>query len=148
MVRMMFPDFLDDMESYESCRRYWEELVRSVADSVDRTDEWQPWISRYYADGVTPIELAENPITDGRSQKMNRAFKVLQHPPVEEELELVAWLTPYEEEYPDFPEELTLTMSLSEESAELARILLRKWMTPSTAYDEMKTFIRDSGAGG
>jgi len=148
MVRMMFPDFLDDMQSYEACRRYWEELVQNVAASVDPTDAWLPWISRHYADGVTPIELSENPIADGRSQKMNRAFKVLQHPPVEDELELVAWLTPYEEEYPDFPEELTMKMSLSDESGELSRTLLREWMTPSTTYDDMKTFIRLSGAGG
>jgi hypothetical protein len=33
---------------------------------------------------------------------------------------------------------------LSEESAQLARMLLLRWMTPETTVDDMNSFIRDN----
>ena len=148
MVRMLFADFLDNAQSYEACRNYWNGLVQDVAESLGQGGDWESWISPYYADGKTLMALEDNPIADRRSQSRKRAFRVLQHPPLDDELELVAWLTPYEEEYPDIPEELVLNMSLSDVSADLARTLLRKWMSPETTFAAMKAFIREKRAGG
>ena len=105
--------------------------------------EWQPWIPRHYADG-TPFELDGNPIYDRCSQRPNRAFRIIQHRPIGNELEIVAWLKSYEEEYVDLPgDELVINLSLPLESAQLAQVLLRKWMTPTTTKEEMQSFIRE-----
>jgi hypothetical protein len=37
-----------------------------------------------------------------------------------------------------------LNLSLSEESAAIARTLLRKWMSPATTPDEMTEFIQNN----
>ncbi|HSH82302.1 MAG TPA: hypothetical protein VLA19_27560 [Herpetosiphonaceae bacterium] len=143
MVRKLFEDFLDSAEQYEACELYWEQLVRDIAESLGQTREWQRWIPRHYADG-TPFERDGNPIFDGRSQELNRAFRIIQHPAVGNDLEITAWLKSYEEEYADLPaDELVINLSLSEESAQLTQALLRKWMTPTTTTEEMQSFIRE-----
>lgn len=142
MTQRLFANFLDSAEQYKASERYWEQLARDVANSLGQVD-WQRWIPRHNPDG-TPVERDGNPIFDGRSQELNRAFRVIQHPPVGDELELVAWLQSYEEEYADLPRaELIINLSLSEESAQLANTLLRKWMTPTTTKDEMQVFLRE-----
>lgn len=144
MVHRIFDDFLDNSERYEACERYWEQLVSTIAESLGQTGEWQRWIPLHYADG-TPFELDGNPIIDGRSQALNRAFRIIQHRAVGDELEIAAWVKSYEEEYSDLPrEELVINLNLSKESEQIARALLLKWMTPTTSKDEMQLFIRDS----
>jgi len=141
MVHKLYVDFLSSPEQYEACELYWEKLVKDIAASLGQTGEWQPWLQRYYGDGITPMEKDGNPIFDGRSQKLNRAFRIIQQPAISDELEIVAWLN-HEEEYTELPrDEMVLNLSLSQESAALARTLLRYWMTPTTSKDEMESFI-------
>jgi len=143
MVQKLYQDFLESPDRYRACETYWEQLVDDVSKSLNQQGEWKRWIPRHFADG-SPFEMDGNPIFDGRSQKLSRAFRIMQHPPVGDEIEIAAWLKAYEEEFADLPrEELVLNLSLSEESAQLARELLGKWMKTSTTVDEMNQFIRE-----
>jgi hypothetical protein len=144
MVHKLFENFLDNTDSYEACERYWEKLIHDITHSLGQTDEWPRWIPQCYANG-TPMELDGNPIFDGRSQYLNRAFRIIQHEAVGEEIEIAAWLKNYEEEYTELPrDELVINLSLSQESAQAAQSLLLKWMTPTTTVDEMQAFIYNS----
>ena len=144
MVHTLFEDFLENEERFQACRDYWEELVEDVARSLGQAGEWKPWISR-----PPSIDLDLLAIFDGCSDKLERAFRVLQYPSGEDKVQIAAWVKSYEDpEYTDtvFPRvgELFINVSLSEESAQLARILLRRWMTPTTTIDDMESFIRDN----
>jgi hypothetical protein len=104
------------------------------------------------ADGVTPIDEPGNPIFDGCSQAEGRAFRVIQHLPAPEGPEIVAWTKIYdlEGEPTLLPEsELVLALSLSDESARLARALLQAWMRPDTTPSAMEPVIAAllSGSG-
>jgi hypothetical protein len=91
-----------------------------------------------------PLEKEGNPIHDGRSKRMSRAFRIIQWAPKAYEPELAAWVKSYEEEFVELPRhELVINLSLSEESARLSEELLRKWMMPETTPAEMEQFIRD-----
>lgn len=141
MTHKLFEDFLNDPGEYEACELFWKQLVQDVAESLGQTGEWQPWIPRYYGDGITPMEQDGNPIFDGRSQKLNRAFRIIQQPTVSDEVEIAAWLN-HEEEYIELPrDEMVINLCLSQEAAELARTLLRYWMTPTTSKEDMESFI-------
>jgi hypothetical protein len=62
-----------------------------------------------------------------------------------DEVQIAAWLKSYEEEYEELPrDELVIGLSLSEESAQLARDLLLQWMTLTTTSEAMQSFIRDN----
>lgn len=143
MVHKLFEDFIDNAEMYKACEQYWERLVRDVEESLNQTGEWERWLIRQYPDG-TPVEMNGNPIYDGRSRQINRAFRVLQHRPVSDDLEIAAWLERNGEGYPEIPSaELVFNLSLSEESGQMARRLLSMWMTPNITAEEMRQFIRE-----
>lgn len=144
MIHKLFESFLDNAAQYRACEEYWEALVSSITSVLGQAHEWRRWIPQQYADGM-PMESDGNPIFDGRSERLDRAFRIIQHLPVGDDLEITAWLKSYEAEYSDLPRhELVLNLSLSEESANLARILLQKWMLAETTPDEMKNFICDN----
>ncbi len=143
VTQKLFESFLEDPEQYRASEQYWETLVWEVAKSMNQTDEWHQWIPRQYADG-TPMERDGNPIFDGRSEALNRAFRIMQHRPVGEDTEIAAWLESYEPEYTDLPrDELVINLSLSQESADLVRQLLQRWMRAETTPEEMTRFIHE-----
>lgn len=146
MVHKLFENFLDSAEMYEACTRYWNRLIHDIEDSLGQNGEWQHWILDRYPDGER-VEMDGNPIYDGRSRKLDRAIRIVQHRSAGGDPEIVAWVEKHEEEYyelSEFPRtELVLNLSLSEESGQIARQLLRMWMTPTTTAEDMKRFIRE-----
>jgi hypothetical protein len=140
----LFPDFLENAASYEAAVAFWDRLVSDIERSLGQADEWGRWIPVRYADGVTPIDEPGNPIFDGYSQALGRAFRIIQHPPVSEGVEIAAWTKTYGSEaeptlLPD--SELVLNLSLSDESARIAQTLLRTWMKPDTTPSAMEAVI-------
>jgi len=142
MTHKMFEKFLEDVEQYAACERYWEQLGQEIAESLGQTSEWQQWIPRQSPNG-TPYEKDGNPIYDARSERLDRAFRIIQYSPVSDEVEIAAWLKSYEEfEYRDVPgNELVINLSLSQESAQLAKALIYKWMIPDTTQSDMRSLI-------
>ncbi|MGH2732252.1 MAG: hypothetical protein ACRDJG_04835 [Actinomycetota bacterium] len=141
MVHRLYEHFLENPDEYRASENYWANLARDVARDL-QVEEWRPWwIPRSYADG-TPFEHDGNPIFDARSERLGRAFTVIQHAPTSNEIEIAAWLKHYPEEYVELPRyELVINLSLSEESAAKAEELLRKWMLPQTTVREMKELL-------
>lgn len=148
MTNKLFENFLDCPAAYEAAERFWADLVENVTRELGQTGEWPRWIDLHYADG-TRMEKDGNPIYDGRSQRLDRGFVVIQHTPVGDDVELAAWLKHYDEEFETLPrDELVINTSLSTESAALARRLLREWMTPTTTPSKMLDLIHAVGASG
>jgi hypothetical protein len=141
MIHRMREHFLERAEDYDASVQNWTTLVERIADSLGQRGEWPPWIPRTSPNGA-PLERDGNPIYDGRSAPLDRAFRIIQQAPVSEDIEMSAWLSHCEPEYPDLPgDELVLNLSLSEESSKLAEVLLHKWMLPETTSEAMSAFI-------
>jgi hypothetical protein len=141
MTHKMFENFLEDVEQYAACERYWEQLVQEIAESLGQTGEWKQWIPRQSPNG-TPYEKDGNPIYDARSERLDRAFRICQYSLASDEVGIAAWLKSYEEGYHELPRnELVINLSLSQESAQLAKALLYKWMTPDTTPSDMRLLI-------
>lgn len=143
MVDRVFESFLENVDEYRACERFWSALVSGVEASLGQSGEWRPWIPRTTPNG-TPIELDGDPMIDRRSDRLDRAFRVAQHRAQGDGLEIAAWLKDYGEEYahPGLPRyELVISLSLSKESSEVALRLLVKWMSPQTAPGEMENAI-------
>lgn len=148
-MALLFEDFLKDIESYNDCERYWAQLVNGVEQSLGQVGEWQRWIPRVYGDGVTPLERDGNPMYDARSMRLDRAFRIIQNVPDDDEMNIAAWIAEYEADslYRDtiFPSaELFIGLTLSDETAAVARDLLERWMTPETTVGKMRAYIREN----
>jgi hypothetical protein len=145
MVHHLYAGFLDDAVAYERTVRFWEEVVHRAERQAGQSGEWGRWIPIYGADGKTRIDIPGNPIIDGFSQRLDRAFRITQHAPLTDELEFEAWPKSYVDDRPDpslLPaHELVIVLSLSQESATLTEHLLVEWMTQETAIDEIEATI-------
>lgn len=143
MSKLLYPEFLERDEEYQASERYWRTLFDALAAERGQGGEWHPWRPRAYADG-TPFERDGNPMFDARSARLGRAVQVIQWPPESDDVEISAWISalPLEDEDGEtVTEELTLNLSLSEESAALARRLLERWMDEAVTADQMRDFI-------
>lgn len=144
-VRHMFPGFLDDETAYSASVSFWERLVRRAERESGQESEWTRWIPTPFADRVTPIDTPGNPILDGFSRRLDRAFRIVQLPPTTTEVEFEAWIKSYREDRSDrsaLPaEELVMVLSLSEESATLVKSLLVAWMDPDVTVDDIEARI-------
>jgi hypothetical protein len=139
MARRLFESFLEDPEQYRAVQRYWEALVADVAASMNQENEWRRWIPQEYTSGI-PLQEPGNPIFDGRSNRLDRAFRVIQQGPPSDDVEIAAWITSYPEDT-DLPRyELVINLGLTLEAADLARLLLQKWMRAETTPEEMENF--------
>jgi hypothetical protein len=99
-------------------------------------------------------------VCEGRSDRLDRAFQILQHTAGEEGPSIAAWVKDYEhdefwnedayeDESPRLPKAmLVISLTFSEETAECARTLLRKWMSQETTATDMATFIDSTCARG
>jgi hypothetical protein len=141
MARRLFESFLEDPEQYLAAEQYWEALVADVAESMNQANEWRRWIP---IDRDSSVERG-NPIFDGRSYGLNRGFRIMQREPPSDDVEISAWVASYKPEDVALPlHELFINLALTEESADLARLLLRKWMRAETTVEGMEDFIDET----
>jgi len=144
MSSRLYGDLFTNPETFKTAQQYWKRLTAAIADSLGQAGQWHQWNPRSYVDG-RPLELEDQEVWDGRSERFDRAFQIYQVPPTGREPQLAAWLSFVEPEWgsPLPRETLVLRLVLSEKTARLAEKLLRKWMTPETAVEEMKVFIAE-----
>ena len=144
MVRHLYRDYLVFEDQYRGVREFWEDLVADVARRAGQENEWQPWRPKTYGDGITPIPFDLDSIWDARSEKLGRAIDITQGHPESPDVEIGAYLKKYDDpdaEYPTPMDELAIDLSLSEESAALARTLLEHWMDADVSYEQMESLI-------
>lgn len=144
MTRPLFPTFLEDPAVYTACQEYWEQLIRDVVAAAGRSDFWEPYIGPTYADGTTLRD--GNPMWNGLSPDGKRSFKIIQWPVADlSQPELSLWFNHDDLGIPNEPEDdLTLSLSLTEETASMVRLLLSKWVDQSTTLRDMAQFIKDT----
>lgn len=144
MATILYPRFLEDEEQYALSRRFWTDLFASVVAAFDNAADWGPWRARAYANGV-PFERDGNPIFDARSLRSSKAVQVIQWPSETGGVEISAWISELHLEGEDEPavlHELTINCSLSTESAEIAKDLLRYWVDESMSARESERVIK------
>jgi hypothetical protein len=155
----LFADFITNDASYAAAEKFWSALADEVAAALGQGGEWRSWYPRFYGDRVTPMERDGNPICERRSDRLGKAFKIIQWPPGST-ADDAAWMTAWVKEWAGDPlaegaglpdAELVVSLVLTEQSAGCARELLTSWMTPQTTVAQMSEQIDgspDLGGGG
>jgi hypothetical protein len=138
-----------DEARWDAAARYWRRVVDDLAREAGQEGEWASWEPTTYGDGVTPIERRYQPVCEGRSYSLDRAFQIHQRRSLNEEADLAAWVKDYEHdemwienEWPRFPRaSLVISLSFSNETAETATTLLRRWIQPDTTPESIQATI-------
>lgn len=143
MVTPLYGRFLEEQAEYDAAERFWEELFRDIVGSAHARD-WHRWRPRTYANG-TPLERDGNPMFDTLNIRLRRALQVIQWPVESSAVEISAWISEIVVERADqlLPvEELTINLSLSRESASIARSLISQWVNEEVPVDVVRERIR------
>lgn len=143
MVHLLYPRFLEQDEEYEAAERFWQTMFQELANQAGSSPEWRPWRPRAYANGL-PFERDGNPIFDALNQRSGRAVQVIQWPPERNEAEISAWISQLDVDLAGEDRvisELTINLSLSVESAAVARRLLASWLDETTSVNEIEHLI-------
>jgi hypothetical protein len=146
----LYANVLDE-DAWTEAGRYWRQQVDALETSLGQAGEWPSSEPRPLAGDFTARAAA--PVCEGRSERLDRSFRILQHK-VDEQPDVAAWVEDYERnpnwrehERPRFPRAtLVVTLSFSESTASLARSLLRFWMTPGTSVEQMRGMIDASAS--
>lgn len=145
MTKPLFADFLEDEQAYRAAEQFWQDLQQEIVRAVDASDDWRRYQPLYFGDGKT-VMTPGNPIWDARSDTLGRAFRIIQHAPASDIPEIAAWVERYEDDIytgSAFPAiELVIALSLSEETAEIAREILERWMSETSTVGETEALIK------
>ncbi len=150
MSDFLYPNFLEQEDQYAAAEQFWHGLFTELTAEARQTGEWVPWRPRSYVNGL-PFERDGNPIFDALNKRTSKAIQVIQWPPKRDALEISAWVSHlYVEDDDDLNNlisELTLNLTLSTESVELSKQLLRKWLDENVDGDEMSRLINQQLPG-
>lgn len=148
MAILIHPHFRSSIAQYRECEQFWKSLLNDVHMGTCTIGQWHRWVADCHPGG-TPFGLREfeldgSAIANGRSYATNRAYVINQQPPDNEyEYHVAAWINDYRYGYPStWPvASLVIDLVLSEETAEIAKRLLIKWMYPETTIEDMSKYI-------
>jgi len=147
---MLDPKSQLDDAAWDEAARFWQEEVAGLEADAGQTGEWRSWEPTTWGDGTTPIPREYRSICERRSYQLDRAFQILQHPTVNDDAaDIAAWVKDFEnddlwveDEWLRLPRRLlVITLAVTNETAVLARTLLRHWMRPATTPPDMQSFI-------
>ena len=126
MVENLFPNFLNDRAQYERSEGYWVDLWRQI-DQLDR--EIYRWAYPWLGTG-SPTIRDGNPIFSAYTPALNRGVRVVQQEPLDERLDIQAYLDFFGGNLgdPDSVSELVIACTLSAEAAKIALDLMRPWV--------------------
>lgn len=144
MVQPLFPRFLESDREYEAAEAFWASLFHELIGPAGGTGDWKPWRSNCYVNPI-PVERDGNPIFAVVGVSRGRALQVIQWAPESDGVEIAAWVAQVPgppEGAAEFIDELTINLSLSDESARLARRLVALWLRDDLPVCEMAEQIR------
>lgn len=131
----LFSLFLEDKNVYNLSQAYWGRMIKSIAREGGLS--FQPYLNPY--DGAGQKEYGANPIYDAYFPTLQKAVRIIQDTPEEGASDITAWINDFEieEDQPETPE-LVIAIALSQDSAGMARELLRKWLLDGLSGKEME----------
>jgi hypothetical protein len=149
------PEYEVDADAWDEAARFWHEEVSRLEAEAGQVGEWKSWESKTWGDGITTMPREYRSICEGRSYRLDRSFQILQDALVNGDSPIAAWVKDFEhdelwikDEWPRLPRAvLVIALALTDQTADLARSLLRLWMQPETTAKSMQAFIDQTPAG-
>ncbi len=102
--------------------------------------EYIEWLNTTYCNGKKFYN--GNPIFNGLFKEKNKAVRIIQEEPENEDISISAWIDKIELEA-DTIYELVISLELSKESKAIAESLIKAWITDDLNNEEMENCINE-----
>lgn len=138
MSKYLYASFLEDKRIYNLAQAWWGRLLTGLA--AERKLEFRPYLNPRPASGRK--EYDGNPICNAYFPSLDKAVRIIQEAPEEEQASLSAWLDTIEihETGAETPE-LVIALELSRTTASRARGLLLRWLVEDAEVGVMAEVI-------
>lgn len=125
MTTILYAEFLKDKRQYNLAQAFWKRLFDRFSEKYNL--KFSGYINEYQSSGKK--EYDGNPIFSAFFLKMNRAVRIIQGPPENDEIDISAWVDEItlKEGMPP-AKELVIDMVLSKESKSIASNLIELWL--------------------
>jgi hypothetical protein len=143
MNEVLFPRFLEDPAEYSDAERWWNELFAKIAREWDVAEAWMILPRTQFVDGRYLLD--GNPILAATSAEHRKAIRVIQADPKTTESGVHAWLgtKPMQGDRSllETYDELVILCTLTTQTAEYPRLLVREWLNPLTTLERVRSAI-------
>jgi len=138
MQKYLFHNFIEDKLVYTICQLYWATKMEYFFET-NKIIELKPYLSTKFANGT---DFANgNPMVDYFSQKLNKAFRIIQEEPDDKNTDITAWIDNSEIEENQIIEELVISIQLNPETEQIAFDLISKWLILNLPKSKMDRTI-------
>ena len=137
MVKHLFKDFLKDREEYAKAQKYWEEFLDGLFPPAEIKSVKR--LNYHYLNGEEVFD--GNPITDRYFENLKKTVRIIQTEVLETGLSLDVWTEKKEINDNEAVYELVVSLELSEESIEIVKEILKKWIIENYNVEEINRFL-------
>ena len=140
----LFPDFLENPETYDKAQSFWRSLCQQVLVKYDQAAAWEPMAQETLADGTYVRD--GNPIYSLISHQQLKSVVIIQQDPkIHLKWEMAAWVNKFGDEFskPGPIDEFVFTCNLTQKSATTFGKLFETWIQPNCRVQDIKEKIKE-----
>ncbi len=138
MEKYLFHNFLENNTVYQICQKYWITKMEYFF-SRNHLQEYKPYLNTRFANGV---DFANgNPIVNYYVATLNKAIRIIQEEPCDDDVLITAWIDKFEIQENTFIPELVVSLQLTPETEQILYDLISKWLVSNLPEQTMKRYI-------
>jgi len=137
MVKHLYKDFLKNKNEYKNAVIYWEKLFQEIFSQTNI--EFKKRLNYSFNNGDEFLD--GNPMTDRYFPKIKKAIRIIQEEVTTNSIKIDSWIGKLEIEEEIEILELVISLELSEESVEIVKRLIDKWIIKDLDKEKMEAFI-------
>jgi hypothetical protein len=123
-IHHLFKNFLEDKQVYQNNVVYWKDILSKIIK--DKSENYD-WLEPQFINGENFFD--GNPMVSLICHSPKKAVRIIQENPESDSIEIGAWVDIFYLSEDELIKELVISLELSSESEQLAKNLIKKWIT-------------------
>jgi hypothetical protein len=138
MQKYLFHNFLETNLTYFICKEYWQTKMEYFFES-NKIENPKAYLTTTFANGEDFRN--GNPMVNYFVPELNKAFRIIQEEPDNENADIAAWIDDFEMNENRIIEELVISIHHTPETEQVAFDLISKWLVSNLPKQKMERYI-------
>ena len=123
-INHLFKNFLEDEQIYQNNVVYWKDILGNIIKDISENYDW---VEIQFSNGESFFD--GNPMVSLICHSPKKVIRIIQEEPESDSIEISAWVDDFYLSEDELIKELVISLELSSESEQLAKTLIKKWIT-------------------